>query len=97
MQEQERLLRPHHSPADLHGSRGRHARQLQARMRGRLSYLLRRRGGAHELLTYYRESDIVAVTGISEPRPSTASAMTPWAGRFRVRTLRIPEVIWAAA
>ena len=54
-------------------------------------------GVAHELLTYYRESDIVTVTGISEPRPSTASAMTPWAGRFRVRTLRVPEVIWAAA
>ena len=54
-------------------------------------------GVARELLTYYRESDIVAVTGISEPRPSTASAMTPWAGRFRVRTLRVPEVIWAAA
>ena len=30
---------------NLHGSRVRHARQLQARMRGRLSYLLRRRGG----------------------------------------------------
>lgn len=50
-----------------------------------------------ELVTHYRESDIVAVTGISEPRPSAASAMTAWAGRVRVRTLRVLQVIWAAA
>ena len=50
-----------------------------------------------EFVTYYREGDIVAVQGTYEPRPSTASAMTPWAGRFRVRTLSVSDVIWAAA
>ena len=42
---------------------------------------------AREFVTYYREGDIVAVTDTYAPRPSTASSETPWAGRFRVRTL----------
>jgi len=36
----------------------------------------------------YREGDIVAVSGMSEPRPSTASSKTTWTGRFRVAYLR---------
>jgi hypothetical protein len=52
---------------------------------------------AREFVAYYREGDIVAVTGTSEPRPSTASSKTPWTGRFRVRTLRVAEVVWIAA
>ena len=39
---------------------------------------------AREFATYYREGDIVTVTGTYEPRPSTASSETPWAGRLRV-------------
>jgi hypothetical protein len=52
---------------------------------------------AREFVAYCREGDIVAVTGASEPRPSTASSKTPWAGRFRVRILRFLEVVWVAA
>lgn len=52
---------------------------------------------AREFVTYYREGDIIAVTGTSEPRPSTASSETPWTGRFRIKTLRVLEVIWVAA
>lgn len=52
---------------------------------------------AREFVTYYREGDIVAVTGTYEPRPSTASSETPWAGRLRVRTLRLLEDLWIAA
>jgi hypothetical protein len=33
----------------------------------------------------HREGDTIAVTGVQEPRPATASSATPWAGRFRVR------------
>ena len=42
---------------------------------------------AREFVTYYREGDIVAVQGTYEPRPSTASPKTPWAGRFRIHSL----------
>jgi hypothetical protein len=52
---------------------------------------------AREFVAYYREGDIVAVTGTAEARPSTASSQTPWAGRLRVRTLHVPEVVWVAA
>ena len=52
---------------------------------------------AREFVTYYREGDIVAVTGTYEPRPSTASSETPWAGRFHVRTLHLLEDLWIAA
>ena len=43
------------------------------------------------------EGDIVAVDGIYEPHPSTASPKTPWVGRFRVRALRILELARIAA
>ena len=52
---------------------------------------------AREFVTYYREGNIIALKGIYEPRPSTASSRTPWAGRFRVRALRVVEAIGAAA
>ena len=52
---------------------------------------------AREFIVHYREGDSVGVTGTFEPRPSTASSLTPWTGRFRVRTLRVPEIIWNAA
>ena len=42
---------------------------------------------ARELITYHCEGDMVLVRGVDEPRPSTASANRPWAGRFRVRAL----------
>jgi hypothetical protein len=44
-----------------------------------------------------REGDIVAVAGIYEPHPSTASPKTPWVGRFRVRALGILESARIAA
>jgi hypothetical protein len=43
---------------------------------------------ARAFIAGYREGDIVAVSGMFEPRPSTASSKTTWAGRFRVRYLR---------
>jgi hypothetical protein len=46
---------------------------------------------ARAFIAGYREGDIVAVSGTFEPRPSTASSKTPWAGRFRVRSLRSVE------
>jgi hypothetical protein len=51
---------------------------------------------AREFVAYYGEGDVIAVRGIFEPRPSTASPKTPWAGRFRVRALRVLEVSVAA-
>lgn len=52
---------------------------------------------AREFVTHYCEGDIVAATGLYEPRPSTASSKTPWAGRFRVRALRVLEFLGVAA
>ena len=52
---------------------------------------------AREFITHYREGDIVAVRGIYEPRPSTASSNTPWAARFRVHALRVLESTGLAA
>ena len=46
---------------------------------------------AREFLAFCRKGDIVAAEGIYEPPPSTASAKTPWASRFRVRALRVLE------
>ena len=43
---------------------------------------------AREFIALYREGDIAAVSGTYETRPSTASANTPWAGRFRIHALR---------
>jgi len=42
---------------------------------------------ARAFIAGYREGDIAAVSGTFEPRPSTASSKTPWAGRFRVRSV----------
>ena len=52
---------------------------------------------AREFVTYYVEGDFVAVNGLYEPRPSTASPKCPWAGRFRVCALRALEKAGVAA
>jgi len=52
---------------------------------------------ARGFLASCRDGDIVAVDGIYEPHPSTASPKTPWVGRFRVRALRILESARIAA
>ena len=52
---------------------------------------------AREFISYYHEGDIIAASGIDEPRPSTASSATPWAGRFRVRVLYVLESAGVAA
>jgi hypothetical protein len=46
---------------------------------------------AREFIAHYREGDMLAVMGFHESRPSTTSPNTPWAGRFRVRAMRVPE------
>jgi len=46
---------------------------------------------AREFIAHYREGDMVAVTGIDEPPPSTAAANTPWLGRFRVHAVRVAD------
>ena len=46
---------------------------------------------AREFIAHYREGDMVAVTGIDEPPPSTAAANTPWLGRLRVHAVRVAE------
>ena len=43
---------------------------------------------AQEFIAHYCEGDVVAVSGIYKPRPSTTSSNTSWAGRFHVRALR---------
>lgn len=48
---------------------------------------------ARELVTFYCEGDTVAMSGVYEPRPSTASSKTPWAGRFRVHALVVEASI----
>ena len=52
---------------------------------------------AREFIAHYREGDVVALRGVHEPRPSTASAKTPWAGRFRVLDVRVAEDAQLAA
>jgi len=42
---------------------------------------------ARRFIAFYREGDIATVRGTYETRPSTASANTPWAGRFRIHAL----------
>lgn len=65
---------------------------------GQASIICRIEGNvAREFVTYYREGDIVAVTGTAEPRPSTASSETPWTGRFLVRTVCVLETLSVAA
>jgi len=46
---------------------------------------------ARELIADYLEGDEVVVSGIYEPRPSTAAANTPWVARFRVRAVHVAE------
>ena len=46
---------------------------------------------AREFIAHYCENDMVAVTGVDEPRPSTAAVNTPWLGRFRVHAVRVAE------
>jgi hypothetical protein len=52
---------------------------------------------AREFVKHYCEGDIVVVTGLHEPRPSTAAANTPWSGRFRVCDIRVVEDVLLAA
>jgi hypothetical protein len=40
---------------------------------------------------------VVVLRGMQEPRPSAASAKTPWTDRFRVRTVRPSEEARLAA
>lgn len=46
---------------------------------------------AREFIARYCEGDIVTVSGIYEPRPSTAAAGTGWVPRYRVRTVHVAE------
>ena len=46
---------------------------------------------AREFIARYREGDEVTVTGICEPRPSTAAANTPWVPRYRVRNVQVAQ------
>ena len=46
---------------------------------------------AREFIAHYCEGDMVAVTGVDEPRPSTVAANTPWLGRLRVHAVRVAE------
>ena len=48
---------------------------------------------AREFVNFCREGDFVAVNGLNEPRPSTASPKCLWAGRFRVCTFRALEKV----
>lgn len=52
---------------------------------------------AREFITHYCEGDMVVVRGFHEPKPSTATANTPWRGRFRVRDIRVAEDVRLAA
>jgi len=52
---------------------------------------------AREFIAHYCEGDVVVVSGFHEARPSTAAANTPWAGRFRVRDIRVAADIRLAA
>jgi hypothetical protein len=52
---------------------------------------------AREFIAHYREGDVVALSGVHEPRPSTAAAKTPWAGRFRVLDVRVAKDALRAA
>jgi len=52
---------------------------------------------AREFIARYREGDEVTVTGICEPRPSTAAANTPWVPRYRVRAVKFAEPARLAA
>jgi len=47
---------------------------------------------ARKFVLSYRQGDIAVISGTHEPRPSTASVNTPWAGRFRVRTVQLASV-----
>src|SRR5262249_13737711 len=46
---------------------------------------------AGEFIARYCEGDHVTVTGIYEPRPSTAAAGTPWVPRYRVRVVQVAK------
>jgi hypothetical protein len=46
---------------------------------------------AREFVAHYGQGDTVTVRGFFEARPSTASASARWAGRFRVRAVRLAE------
>jgi hypothetical protein len=52
---------------------------------------------AREFIAHYGEGDVVDLRGVHEPRPSTAAAKTPWAGRFRVLDVRVAEDVLLAA
>ena len=46
---------------------------------------------AREFIARYCEGDKVTVSGIYEPRPSTAAANTPWVPRYRVVAVQAAE------
>ena len=46
---------------------------------------------AREFIARYCEGDKVTVSGIYEPRPSTAAANTPWVPRYRVVVVQAAE------
>lgn len=52
---------------------------------------------AREFITRYCEGDEVSVRGIYEPRPSTASANSPWVSRFRIRAAQLAKEHLTAA
>ena len=52
---------------------------------------------AREFIARYREGDEITVTGVYEPRPSTAAANTPWVPRYRVRAVQYAEATRLAA
>ena len=52
---------------------------------------------AREFIARHREGDEITVTGIYEPRPSTAAANTPWVPRYRVRAVQFAEATRLAA
>ena len=46
---------------------------------------------AREFIAHYCEGDNATVTGIYEPRPSTAAANAPWVPRYCVRAVQVAE------
>jgi len=52
---------------------------------------------AREFIARYREGDEITVTGVYEPRPSTAAANTAWVPRYRGCAVQFAEATRLAA